>query len=386
MASLFGGGGAAGPPARRRGGSATAAAAAASAAAVGGAGGAGSSSSSKDPWPPYEGLQHGKGQHTFVLRGLYSAVPGEGESEGRTDGGEAGLWRERNWAAVPRRFDTKEESEAYVKMWVRGVCTNPEEAQCDHIFSLLTTWEQVQKYLLDPLASARRRWPVQPLPGTPLRFGEDGRAVGSGDGGAGGGGGDATAAERMLASNMFVGHTALRHELRWRLCLPIHRRLGPEATLNTLRYLFFHMRCGIFVAIRRRTVVMFVPFCNRDYRNTWWDQLKMDANSVKRYYNRKKKSGFREEDVLLDTSKWWANGNIICNEPAAPGKPAKHWADTFFVQLREMLEMCCERREVPDCEFFLNKRDFPHLKANATEPYDFMCKCSSCALLRSCTC
>jgi hypothetical protein len=32
----------------------------------------------------------------------------------------------------------------------------------------------------------------------------------------------------------------------------------------------------------------------------------------------------------------------------------------------------CKERKIPDVEFFLNKRDYPQLKANLTEPYDFV--------------
>ncbi len=41
-------------------------------------------------------------------------------------------------------------------------------------------------------------------------------------------------------------------------------------------------------------------------------------------------------------------------------------------ELRHMLDTLCAEREVPDVEFFLNKRDFPMLKADLTEPYDFL--------------
>ena len=41
-----------------------------------------------------------------------------------------------------------------------------------------------------------------------------------------------------------------------------------------------------------------------------------------------------------------------------------------------MLEQLCERRAVSDCEFFINKRDYPHIRVNAageiTEPYEFL--------------
>lgn len=39
------------------------------------------------------------------------------------------------------------------------------------------------------------------------------------------------------------------------------------------------------------------------------------------------------------------------------------WGDFFLCQLKEMLSALCAERAVADCEFFINKRDYPHLKA-----------------------
>ena len=43
-----------------------------------------------------------------------------------------------------------------------------------------------------------------------------------------------------------------------------------------------------------------------------------------------------------------------------------------LIQMRDMLEEACQHRSLPDCEFFINKRDYPHLKSDLTEPYDFI--------------
>ena len=65
----------------------------------------------------------------------------------------------------------------------------------------------------------------------------------------------------------------------------------------------------------------------------------------------------RPEDYIPDPRRWWANGNIICNE-----EQPNFWGDNYLPQLRHMLQTLCEERAMPDCEFFINKRDFPHLK------------------------
>jgi hypothetical protein len=58
------------------------------------------------------------------------------------------------------------------------------------------------------------------------------------------------------------------------------------------------------------------------------------------------------------------------------------WGDQFLFQLKDMLAETCATREIPDCEFFINKRDYPQLKfhmnddlSNAgfpVEPYGFI--------------
>lgn len=45
--------------------------------------------------------------------------------------------------------------------------------------------------------------------------------------------------------------------------------------------------------------------------------------------------------------------------------------------LRDILEEACAHRDVADCEFFINKRDYPQLKFNPNslepvEPYGFI--------------
>lgn len=55
----------------------------------------------------------------------------------------------------------------------------------------------------------------------------------------------------------------------------------------------------------------------------------------------------------------------------------QYWGDHFNSPLRDMLEEACSSRDVADCEFFINKRDYPQLKFNPdslkpVEPYGFI--------------
>ena len=73
-------------------------------------------------------------------------------------------------------------------------------------------------------------------------------------------------------------------------------------------------------------------------------------------------------------------GNIICSQICSEEEEklgvVQWWGDQFLFQLKDMLAEACRMREVPDCEFFINKRDYPQLKYNGiigpVEPYGFI--------------
>jgi len=215
--------------------------------------------------------------------------------------------------------------------------TNPDYESGDHIYTTACDWGQVCRLLLRPLAALRARFPARvprPLP----------------------------------AGNRFAASRPVLVGLRSRLRLPVHEAATDESTTNTLRYLFFHMRCGIFVAIRAGAVRMFVPFVNKDYSNNWGADFRLEGSmSVDEYYRAKRARTKIREKPIPDRRRWWANGNIMCNV-----EPKNFWGDSYLTQLRHMFERVCAEREVADCEFFINKRDFPHLKKDQSEPYDFL--------------
>lgn len=122
---------------------------------------------------------------------------------------------------------------------------------------------------------------------------------------------------------------------------------SPCAREHTLRYLFFHMRCGIYVRLRQQRVETFLPFANPHYENDWaWEALPRDLHSP------------------LAPRHWWANGRVLCNQPQR-----QLWGLHFVSAMREMLEALCATYCIPDLELAMNKRDFPQLRLDGGEPY-----------------
>ena len=262
---------------------------------------------------------------------------------------------------VPR-FQSKRECVSFVEEYntIHGG-SNPEQPHLMHIFTTLTSWGQIERVLLPGIARARSEpsfaMPVPREYMTEEPSDDDARNV----------------YERGGSWNVV-------RDVNYRLNLPIHRCTTPASTTNTLRYLFHHMKCGIFVMIRDGRLRIFAPFVNSDYRNTWGDNLALEGDGSLSSYYSKKDGLYRDEEVEPDKTKWWANGNIICNELSKPEDREKtqFWGDHFLAALRDMIGEACRERKLPDCEFFLNKRDYPQLKVNVprggepVEPYGFI--------------
>lgn len=283
----------------------------------------------------------------------------------------------RNWLdatsqfpnGVPR-FESKDECVSFMKEYnTHHGGSNPEQPHLMHIFTMLTNWGQIEKILLPGIAKARsepsfarpvpREYLVEEPPPPPPPDDEDD--------------------ESNCVYERKETWPVIR-DINYRLNLPIHRCVTPASTANTLKYLFHHMKCGIFVMIRDGKLRIFAPFVNSDYRNTWDGALTLEGDGSLNTYYSHKAGLYRDENVDPDKSKWWANGNIICNELCKPEDKDKtqYWGDHFLAALRDMLGEACRERTLPDCEFFLNKRDYPQLKVNIprggvpVEPYGFI--------------
>ena len=349
---------------------------------------------------------------------------------------------------VPR-FTSKEDTINFMKTYCQ-IGSNPEEPHLRQSISTMTTWSQIEQNLLPKIREYNGKW--KPVPFT-KEMGDANRYM-NGKGAPSGGteqgsGADGFGEKREAAIKAFLKSTSWRryqtaegkiyyHDkasklTEWtmpqvlkdflsdydskkedvrddgdgeeiakpdgvyeyiisRLNLPIHSRMNKYSSINTLKYLFFHMRCGIYVMIRSNSVAIFCPFVNKDYRNNWIDVdpegmgLKLESadGTIGSYYA-EKENHYRRENVLPDISQWWANGNIICNEhekeqgegdPGVITNPgsgdimknsnptSQYWGDQFLLQLKDMLAETCRCRQVPDCEFFINKRDYPQLKVH----------------------
>lgn len=158
-----------------------------------------------------------------------------------------------------------------------------------------------------------------------------------------------------------------------------NKNIDSRAVSNTFKYIFYKLKKGIFIRIANNELQTFLPFTNANYRNEFASKIKVsprwrgDVQSFLDYVS--KKSGYNRSQSHIPLNEWVANNALLRFEFQ------KNEGDHNVLTLYNMYKTLCEKRNVPDIEFFINRRDFPQMKNNDTEPYNHIFDSSNTPLL-----
>jgi hypothetical protein len=209
---------------------------------------------------------------------------------------------------VPR-FRTKEETIRFVRDYTtHHGGSNVQFPHLQHIFTLLVGWEQIASILLPQITKIRQEPSMAPPvvrsygTTTTTKISNDDNNV------------PLTASSEVVSPKNIYERpecAPVVAAIAQRLDVSFHQCTTAASTHNTFQYLYHHMKFGIFVMIQNHQLRVFAPFVNVDYINTWSQQLNVEGDGTLDTYYTQKAGLYREEQIELDKSKWWANGNII---------------------------------------------------------------------------
>jgi hypothetical protein len=162
----------------------------------------------------------------------------------------------------------------------------------------------------------------------------------------------------LIETNIFGN---VKSELIWEK----FKNIDSRAVFNTFLYLFNKLKKGIFIRIANNKLESFIPFSNVQYKNEFADLIKVDETKFKNInelINFISKLQNYQSPQIRPVSEWFAN-NALFRYDYTEG-------DHNVLVLFDLLNNLCSSREVPDIEFFINRRDFPQIKVDGTEPYN----------------
>ena len=151
----------------------------------------------------------------------------------------------------------------------------------------------------------------------------------------------------------------------------LYHNTTADTSIKTFRYLFDKFKKGIFISIRNNKISTFLPFSKAKFVNEWSGQIKIDPKfrtitDFARYVSSLENRPFSDKSINSFVNHWYSNNCLVRYEyPLRENDTGVHHIKSMFVEL-------CESETVPDIDFFVNRRDFPLLKRDRTEPYNHM--------------
>jgi hypothetical protein len=145
---------------------------------------------------------------------------------------------------------------------------------------------------------------------------------------------------------------------------------------NTFKYLFYKFKKGIYVKIRNNDLKVFLPFSNDSFENEWYHKIKINSETddlsenihkfkdLMKHLNFKEGRKFNPRWINDNIHEWYSNNGLFRFEYPMVER------DTNVPTIKDMIIEMCKNRKIPDIDFFINRRDFPLLKNDETEPYD----------------
>jgi hypothetical protein len=154
-----------------------------------------------------------------------------------------------------------------------------------------------------------------------------------------------------------------------------YHNVDATAVINTFRYIFNKFKKGIFVKIQNGKLRVFLPFSKANYYNEWSHQIYIKHGTVNDFIKElTEQAGYRfnPNSVNPNINEWYANNCLIrydlTRSPKGGWTPTE--GESNVGNVKNMLEVLCANRQIPDIEFFINRRDFPLITRNSTEPYN----------------
>ena len=145
----------------------------------------------------------------------------------------------------------------------------------------------------------------------------------------------------------------------------IYGNISKPVISDTFRYIFFKFKKGIYVKIRGGKLKTFLPFSNASFVNEYAHKISYREN-MQLFKSITEADGYRFNPQKVNgfPERWYANNCLLRYEyPMAEN-------DTNIPAIRDFLNVLTAEREIPDCDFFINKRDYPILAEGKYEPYN----------------
>jgi hypothetical protein len=135
----------------------------------------------------------------------------------------------------------------------------------------------------------------------------------------------------------------------------------------TLRFVLEDVRQGVYCLYRGGRVRLIASVANTRFENDFGAKVRFRCSDVDHPVT------FRELERRfpcrtrgwLPPRNWWASNHILCTKSSDGGLG---WGTAMLAEIRDLFDGI---RGIPDCEFIVNRRDVPMIRADGGSAYEF---------------
>lgn len=167
------------------------------------------------------------------------------------------------------------------------------------------------------------------------------------------------------SSNSIKINKILNNQINKRLKNKLYKKLNNLSVINTIKYIFYKIRSGIYIKIKNNKLEAFIPFANRYFINNWYKNITLfNSKNIKEYALNRRKYYKYKKYYMPKLKNWWANAYIVNNEIIQDV-----WGQHSLLEYYDIINETLKNKNINDCHFIINKRDHPILNKNLFEPY-----------------
>ena len=151
-----------------------------------------------------------------------------------------------------------------------------------------------------------------------------------------------------------------------------YHSVTKKELIETLKFLFKNYKCFLFFSIRNNQISGYYIY-NVSYQNNWHHDLKTEEGSTfdqffKKYNHMVGDKNPKKKIGISDRKTWYSNNCVLKTSDQWYFKYGTNKA--YINGFLEMLEFTKHHYGVlPDCDFFINKMDFPFIRKDKTFSY-----------------
>jgi hypothetical protein len=154
-----------------------------------------------------------------------------------------------------------------------------------------------------------------------------------------------------------------------------YNNINLNSIINTLNYIFYRHKNGVYISIRDNKIHIFMVFDNMLYKNplvNYYDLNPKFKSDIKKYIKEHPEDNIQFDKIQFNNKELWFNLNClffnIYKDNNIKEKKGYEYR-SYISEIKYFFDQLCKNIKIPDSDFFFNLNDQIILEKNLNIPF-----------------